>query len=273
MSITTPVTSPDAVLARLTQAGVAVLGNRHVWAFDSGEMAHDFGKFLLIKGGSATLSGDVTADLVPGDLVLLDAGQVHRLVDRDPLELFMFFCDPERIPLWRTLMDTYGPAHHAQLGMETIRPLRRRLCELSRECLATDAWAHPQQRALATGLLATIDRTLTDARQRQTWPTEIRDVVAHIDQHLASPLTVAGLAAHCRLPYRTFTDRFRRHVGTTCGRYLAQRRIAWAQDLLRQGHDIAWVADEIGCGDLSQFYRLFKQHTGTSPGRWRELQG
>ena len=53
--------------------------------------------------------------------------------------------------------------------------------------------------------------------------------------------------------------------------YVTRLRVAAAQDLLSTtSKGVAEVAREVGYENLSHFYRLFVQHTGLSPGRYRQ---
>jgi AraC-like DNA-binding protein/uncharacterized RmlC-like cupin family protein len=62
---------------------------------------------------------------------------------------------------------------------------------------------------------------------------------------------------------------FRRSDDCTVGGYLAQLRIDRARKLLREGRfPVKAVARMCGFGDAAYFARVFRRHTGTSPGRF-----
>ena len=62
---------------------------------------------------------------------------------------------------------------------------------------------------------------------------------------------------------------FRRFYGQTIGEYVRQLRIAHASRLLSGRRSFAEIAYECGFADQSHFNRLFKRHTGMTPGAFR----
>lgn len=66
-----------------------------------------------------------------------------------------------------------------------------------------------------------------------------------------------------------FAAAFRREVGTTPAEYLADWRLAIAQDALRDGEPLKAIAARLGYGSASALSRLFAQRLGASPRAWR----
>ena len=63
---------------------------------------------------------------------------------------------------------------------------------------------------------------------------------------------------------------FRREFGVSPGRYRLLFRLDTACRLLREtGAPIAEIAEETGFHDLKNFYRMFRKHTGMTPGEYR----
>lgn len=86
--------------------------------------------------------------------------------------------------------------------------------------------------------------------------------------------TVEMLAKTCNYRPSSFHAHFVAATGTTPLRYLTERRISIACDLLRQPHrNILDVAMECGFSTPSRFYAAFKQVTGQAPGQWRKANG
>lgn len=64
---------------------------------------------------------------------------------------------------------------------------------------------------------------------------------------------------------------FRLHYGLSIGEYVRRLRLDWAAHRLRMSDDpLASVAMAAGFTDQSHFTRLFKQHTGQTPGQYRQ---
>lgn len=62
---------------------------------------------------------------------------------------------------------------------------------------------------------------------------------------------------------------FRRILGTSPYRYLQQRRIAYAKNLIRAGESFAEAAYAAGFADQSHFTRIFRNFVGLTPASWR----
>src|SRR5690606_7626286 len=60
----------------------------------------------------------------------------------------------------------------------------------------------------------------------------ITAAIQWMERHLAKPLTLNELARRAAMSNRTFARRFRASTGTSPMRWLARRRIAFAQELL-----------------------------------------
>jgi AraC family transcriptional regulator len=89
----------------------------------------------------------------------------------------------------------------------------------------------------------------------------------------ASQLTIADVAAECRLTPSHFSRLFRRSTGVAPHEFLSQLRIDEAQRLmLNTKLPLADIALICGFGDQSHFTRVFSRSIGASPGAWRKAR-
>lgn len=65
-----------------------------------------------------------------------------------------------------------------------------------------------------------------------------------------------------------FAEVFRESVGQPPGDYLIEWRLAVAQDLLKKGKPVGWVANEVGYENASVLARVFRKKIGMSPKEW-----
>ncbi|MEV0585357.1 AraC family transcriptional regulator [Nonomuraea sp. NPDC050310] len=104
-------------------------------------------------------------------------------------------------------------------------------------------------------------------------PDDLRRVLQYIDQELHHQLTIGELASVAGCGVATLARRFREHLGTSPMGWVAGRRIAQAQELLRTtGLTVGQVARRCGVADPYYFSRLFRRHVGQSPQGWRRTQ-
>ena len=98
----------------------------------------------------------------------------------------------------------------------------------------------------------------------------IDQALAHIHTHLASPLSIAALAAAARLSPSRFAHLFQQEVGTSPARYVHALRMIRAGLLItRTFLSIKEVMVQVGCSDPSHFARDFRDFHGLSPREWR----
>jgi AraC family transcriptional regulator len=85
-------------------------------------------------------------------------------------------------------------------------------------------------------------------------------------------LTVQGLAAALGVPPLQLGRAFRRALGCSPGEMVRRRRVARAEELLREGHlPLADIALASGFADQAQLTKAFRRATGFTPGRYRRL--
>jgi AraC-like DNA-binding protein len=91
-----------------------------------------------------------------------------------------------------------------------------------------------------------------------------------IERHYAKALTVDVLAARCGLSAFHFIRAFRAAFGTTPHRYLRNRRLERAKELLvTTGLPVTEICDQIGFQSLGSFSSLFRRLTGETPAEYR----
>ncbi len=113
------------------------------------------------------------------------------------------------------------------------------------------------------------------AYQTGTDPNHHDEVILEAQQRLRDQLPrgggIADLAAELGLSTRTLNRRFRQATGHSPQQWLQRLRVSQARDLLRHSNlsinEIAW---QVGFQDVSHFGKLFREHAGMSPGRYRE---
>lgn len=98
----------------------------------------------------------------------------------------------------------------------------------------------------------------------------LREVLAHIAEHLDDDLSVPVLARRAAMSPRTFARTFRAEVGTTPAAFVRASRVEAARRLL-EGTDagMAEVARRCGFGTVETMHRAFRRTVNTTPGAYR----
>jgi AraC-like DNA-binding protein len=101
-----------------------------------------------------------------------------------------------------------------------------------------------------------------------TWQLKrVHEILMH---NLHGDVSLGELANDCGISTSHFARAFRQSTGLAPHRWLLQRRVDKAKDLLSDGRmSLADIALTCGFGDQSHFTRVFTRLVGISPGAWR----
>lgn len=99
--------------------------------------------------------------------------------------------------------------------------------------------------------------------------SDLRGIVAYIDTHLNSELSIADLARLCAMSESTFRREFCATTGESPKKYINRRRLEKAKHMLRSELSIGEICAALGYYDSAYFSKLFKEETGLSPAAYR----
>ena len=91
------------------------------------------------------------------------------------------------------------------------------------------------------------------------------------EDNFSKPVKIAEVAKQFDFSVRTFNRRFKNALGKTPLQYLQTTRLNNARELLQKSNlSIAEVASHSGYQDATAFSKIFSQHYGASPKKYRE---
>jgi AraC family transcriptional regulator len=97
-----------------------------------------------------------------------------------------------------------------------------------------------------------------------------RQVTEMLRNNLDGRTRLATLAQTCELSVSHFARAFKVSFGVTCHRWLTDRRIERARELLTSTRiPLAEIASQSGFADQAAFTRVFHRFVGVPPGLWR----
>lgn len=100
-------------------------------------------------------------------------------------------------------------------------------------------------------------------------PDRLASVFDHLEAHLQLDIPLGELAAMAGMSRYQLIRSFRKQTGLTPHAWQLNQRINLARGLIRDGKNIADIAYALGFSDQSHFQRVFKAHTGVTPGSYR----
>ena len=227
-----------------------------------GEHFHsDFGMVLQARGGYVQTMRQSCFEVAAGEAVTLPAGELHsEVVTGGSRALLVEWDDPpgEMIPA--------RIAHRlvrARTGCVSAT-LRVVLSEMRRRDDASEA-------VIANALTVLLDELSgcpADVGHRPApWLNAMR---LRLDEEFRDKLELDRLAAEAGVSRGHLTRAFRRAFGRSIGDYIRWLRSRHAARCLRRSDEgLARIALDSGFCDQSHLNRVFKEHYGTTPRRYR----
>ena len=198
-------------------------------------------------------------------------------------------CLPDADALYRTAdqaLETLAERQPASVDGLKLRSgeLFEALCRLARERgikLRYDELREEQFRILfdsvrweepvrwLRGFLDAILQGEAETRQRAA-QLQFQRALAYIEANLSDPgLTIETCAAAAGCSVSALSKAFRRQKNTSAAKYIRERRLSMARDLLRSGAAVGEAGARCGFGSAETFHRAFKEKYGVTPGQLR----
>ena len=244
--------------------------------------SHAFYEIIFCKGGSGVeyLVGPDRYRLQKGDVILVSPGISHRpILPEQMTEPYM------RDVLWiseefvSSLTHVFPSDTSVNWGPSAlIRTAGTRwasVAELFRNGVKESEQRKPGWETAVLGntllILSKLKRAYLDsADQMQAEKRELLDeITAYIELHYSQPLTLSALAKQFFISESTVSHMFKQRMGVSVYRYVTQRRLIAAKNLILQGANLENVSEKVGFSDYSTFYRAFKGEFGISPRQFR----
>ena len=120
-------------------------------------------------------------------------------------------------------------------------------------------------------ILSLLEHALTDLVQRvrynkaARYPQAITVCMDYVERHLHERITTDELAGLAHFSPDYFTRYFKKHVRKTPARYIQDRKLKYACELLKNGKPQRMIAYDLGFCSQSYFITCFKKTYGVTP--------
>lgn len=109
--------------------------------------------------------------------------------------------------------------------------------------------------------------------RRQDYINRFMYVCEYIDEHCTEDLSLDEIAERSGFSKFHFARLFKEFMNVSFYKYVSQKRIEMAEDMLRNPHiTVTEIAMSSGFANSSAFIRMFKQINGCTPTEFRKLQ-
>ncbi len=242
---------------------------------------HDFYEVYFFLSGNVQYNIESRSYLLtPGDVLLISPmelhqpmfGPEHREYERIVLWIDKQFLEGFSLPgqSFTACFDTDSPSHTNLLRPEGVQ--RQFLMFLLEQLLLESASKEPYQDICALSYLAQVlvllnRLSLQQRREEAVTPQDstVYNVLGYINEHYNENMTLDDLANKFFVSKYHLSREFQRLVGTSVHRYIVQKRLVMAKQMLSAGRPSSEVYQNCGFGDYSNFYRAFKAEYQISP--------
>ena len=242
---------------------------------------HDFYEvYFFLSGNVQYIIENRSYLLTPGDVLLISPmelhqpmfGPEHREYERIVLWIDKQFLEGFSLPgeTFLTCFDTDNPNHSNLLQPEGVQ--RQFLTFLLEQLISEYSSREPYQEIAAMSYLAQVlillNRLALQQRNEDAVSTQdstVYNVLGYINEHYNENLTLDELANRFFISKYHLSREFQRLVGTSVHRYIVQKRLVMAKQMLSSGKPSTEVYQSCGFGDYSNFYRAFKAEYQISP--------
>ena len=243
---------------------------------------HDFYEVYFFLSGNVSYNIEsFSYRLSPGDILLISPHELHQPIvspEKQHYERFVLWLNPGFLQQFGTpeenmtrCFDTRNPEHRNLIRpdgatRELINYLIRQLIqEQDSEDFGTDIYCL----SLLAQLLILVNRTALWAGQapenRENADSTVYRILTYINEHYNEELNLDFLANKFFISKYHLSREFGRVVGTSVHRYILQKRLIMARQMMAAGQPTSEVYQHCGLGDYSNFYRAFKKEYQTSP--------
>lgn len=243
---------------------------------------HDFYEvYLFLSGNVDYIIESRQYRIAPGDILLISPNELHQPI------LDSVNTEYERIVLWidKTYLQQFtaigtdlsrcferAARDHTNLvrtDSKSLQLLVDILENTSRESESREFGSAIAADTLLIQALVLLNRMAE--RDGQTAELEekagsvVSQVLAYINDHYHEELSLDFLANTFFISKYHLSREFNRLTGISVYRYIIQKRLVMAKQMLSQGIPSSEVYQHCGFGDYSNFYRAFKSEYQTSP--------
>ncbi len=241
---------------------------------------HDFYELYLYMSGDVTfLIEGKSYNLQLGDIILINTRELHHAIVNSMKTPY------ERIVLWINksfLQELSTPEIDLPLCFESLVKknviradieFRQNIRTQLNKLLSLDNYkgfgkdllykAYITEIAIHLNNLVLNDKSDIDITVQKNHLIE--GIIEYINNHIDEDITLDELSKEFYLSKFHLSREFSKHTGTTIHRYIVQKKLIVAKELILNDYPINSVYKQSGFGDYSNFFRSFKNEYGVTP--------
>ena len=229
---------------------------------------HDsrFEIYYMVEGVCSYFVNDKTYEVLPGDIVLIPEGIIHKTnYNGEEHQRMLIECKSSFIPeeMREALLEIGYLYRNVKASAEVYAILR----QIEEEYKSPDAYTLDALRAHTRLLLTVLLRNPNAASNEILKNVMIESVVAHIKKNYQTDITLSNVARDNFVSAEHLSRSFKRYTGFGFNEFLTLVRLRHAQTLLKSDTkmSISEIAYTCGFNDSNYFSDKFKRTYGRSP--------
>lgn len=247
---------------------------------------HDFYEcYFFISGDVTYLIEGKAYSLRPGDIILINSTELHQAIinsreipyerivlwidkaflnslSTETADLARCFEDVEKENVIRADLDmqqNIKAIFNKLLNLETYEGMGR---DLLYKAYITELAVHLNMLLFHNNIKLNVDIKKSNL---------IDGIIQYINSHLDEEISIDELSKQFFISKYHLLREFKKHSGTTIHKYIIQKKLILAKELILKGMPIISVYVQCGFGDYSNFFRAFKNEYGLTPKQFHHL--
>jgi len=246
---------------------------------------HDFFEIYLFLSGNVTYVIEGRSyQLKPKDILIINNKELHKaFIDKDvPYERIVIWLNPDYVKSLNTdktnLLGVFDSSllhrnNLLRLDPETIKYIYETVDKLGIACYSNTYGSDILRISYFRELLVHLNRIYkvsveNSLEQDFTHNERVTEIIHYINQNLNEDLSLEMLSAKFYVSKYHLLREFKKYTGYTIHKYINQKRLILAKELLKDSKQVSEVCSKCGFGDYSNFIRAFKKEFGVSPKKY-----
>ena len=247
---------------------------------------HDFYEcYFFISGDVTYMIEGKTYTLLPGDIILINSKELHQPIIHTkevPYERIVLWLDPSFLNSLSTdtadlkkCFEDNEKENVIRADLESQQIVKIILNKLLSLENYKGMGKELLYRAYLVELLITLNNILFFDHKKFSVEIEksslIDGMIQYINNHLEEEIKIEDLSNQFFISKFHLLREFKKHSGTTIHKFIIQKKLILAKELILTGIPIIEVYEQCGFGDYSNFFRAFKNEYGVTPKQFYEL--
>ena len=252
---------------------------------------HEFIELVYITTGKSThYINDISYEANSGDIVFVNYNETHCFVVDETLEYYNLFVKPEyiseRLADAETIYDVFSffimgnyfdesanckPLTHFTPGKKS--EMDKLVVDMYSEVTSREEGYELALDGYMRLIFSRIIRQLRLSEPKKMYSAITSEILGYIDSNYTKDISLSELAGKCFYNTAYLGRVFKSAFNMSIREYIREKRIDYAKKLLKDSDEtVENISVLSGFSDKKQFYRVFKEKTGCTPGQYRNRE-